>query len=341
MFIFVNLVIFYIQKAKLYENDDSPLASHLLQQIHRGYGLYIVPILIFFCREIMSNIYKKVSRWLTDLEKPIDKDEYNDSLLKKRLCFEFFNYYFNLYYIAFFKKYFEICEHRDCYLELGNQLIIILLSDMVSIATKFFYKGIYLRNKTKAFESKIKEKFMDEVNSSKKYIYYTRAEFDENDVQGLMMPIVFNFGYIIQFGASSPLSFLFMLILVIFIRLANGISMAKLLYVKTLKDSRGIGVFNRMQGFIAFMGLFSNICVIFFTNSHFIPLQIVDKLIYLIITENFVFLVLQLVYMSQKPFWYRFKEFVEVKYLKYFGIRPKNIKEKFEEKIVKKMIEQL
>ena len=111
----------------------------------------------------------------------------------------------------------------------------------------------------------------------------------------------------------------------------NGISMAKLLYVKTLKDSRGIGVFNRMQGFIAFMGLFSNICVIFFTNSHFIPLQIVDKLIYLIITENFVFLVLQLVYMSQKPFWYRFKEFVEVKYLKYFGIRPKNIKEKFEE----------
>ena len=339
--IFVNLVIFYIQKAKLYENDDSPLASHLLQQIHRGYGLYIVPILIFFCREIMSNIYKKVSRWLTDLEKPIDKDEYNDSLLKKRLCFEFFNYYFNLYYIAFFKKYFEICEYRDCYLELGNQLIIILLSDMVSIATKFFYKGIYLRNKTKAFESKIKEKFMDEVNSSKKYIYYTRAEFDENDVQGLMMPIVFNFGYIIQFGASSPLSFLFMLILVIFIRLANGISMAKLLYVKTLKDSRGIGVFNRMQGFIAFMGLFSNICVIFFTNSHFIPLQIVDKLIYLIITENFVFLVLQLVYMSQKPFWYRFKEFVEVKYLKYFGIRPKNIKEKFEEKIVKKMIEQL
>ena len=129
----------------------------------------------------MSNIYKKISKWVTNIEKPINKDEYNESVIKKRICFEFFNYYFNMFYIAFFKKYFEICAFLDCYLELGNQLMIILSSDMVSIATKFFYKAFYLRQKTKTFEKKIKEKYMDEVNSSKKYIYYTREEFDDGD----------------------------------------------------------------------------------------------------------------------------------------------------------------
>ena len=334
----VNLLVFYLQNPKLYENYTSPLVSPELQKFHRGYGLYIAPIVLFFCREIMSNIYKKISKWVTNIEKPINKDEYNESVIKKRICFEFFNYYFNMFYIAFFKKYFEICAFLDCYLELGNQLMIILSSDMVSIATKFFYKAFYLRQKTKTFEKKIKEKYMDEVNSSKKYIYYTREEFDDGDIQSLMMPIVFNFGYIILFGACCPLSFAFMLILVLFIRLANGISMTKLLYVKTMGDSRGIGVFNKMQGFLAQIGLISNLCVIFFTNKNFAFMDLVSKLLYLIIIENLIFFALNLVYTSQKPFWYRFKEFVEVKYLKYFGIRPKNIKEKFEQKTVKKII---
>ena len=144
--------------------------------------------------------------------------------------------------------------------------------------------------------------------------------------------------WFILFGACCPLSFAFMLILVLFIRLANGISMTKLLYVKTMGDSRGIGVFNKMQGFLAQIGLISNLCVIFFTNKNFAFMDLVSKLLYLIIIENLIFFALNLVYTSQKPFWYRFKEFVEVKYLKYFGIRPKNIKEKFEQKTVKKII---
>ena len=42
--------------------------------------------------------------------------------------------------------------------------MIILSSDMVSIATKFFYKAFYLRQKTKTFEKKIKEKYENSDN---------------------------------------------------------------------------------------------------------------------------------------------------------------------------------
>ena len=40
----VNLLIFYIERSNLYENDDSPLASHKLKAITKGYLLYAIPI---------------------------------------------------------------------------------------------------------------------------------------------------------------------------------------------------------------------------------------------------------------------------------------------------------
>ena len=41
----VNLLVFYLQNPKLYENYTSPLVSPELQKFHRGYGLYIAPIM--------------------------------------------------------------------------------------------------------------------------------------------------------------------------------------------------------------------------------------------------------------------------------------------------------
>lgn len=205
--IFINLIIFYIQMSNMYENDDSPLASHQMRQVTKGYWLYIIPILIFVVREVCSNCYNIVAKWLTDLENNINRDQYKISLLKKQLYFEFFNYYFNLYYVAFGKRIFEFCLFNDCFLELGNQLTMILTSNTVVIGTKLFYKGIYTRNQIKHFESRILEKYANSVNSSKKFVYYTRAEYEEDDTSSLILPIVFNFGYVIQFGLACPISF--------------------------------------------------------------------------------------------------------------------------------------
>ena len=42
------------------------------------------------------------------------------------------------------------------------------------IATKVFYNGLYRRNQTKKFEKNILEKYLEDDNSSKKLIYYTK-----------------------------------------------------------------------------------------------------------------------------------------------------------------------
>ena len=65
--------------------------------------------------------------------------------LKKKLIFEFFNYYFNLYYIAFFKKHFEKCLYDNCYKELEEQLVMIVISDATVTCFKFYTAPVSAR----------------------------------------------------------------------------------------------------------------------------------------------------------------------------------------------------
>ena len=114
--VIINLLVFYIQRWKV-KNEKNKLENKS--------WLYIIPILIYIAREILSKIYGKLNKWITDKENYLTKKEYKKSILKKQLIFEFFNYYFNLYYIAFAKNYFESCLFNDCFHELGNQLTMI------------------------------------------------------------------------------------------------------------------------------------------------------------------------------------------------------------------------
>ena len=105
----------------------------------------------------------------------------------------------------------------------------------------------------------------------------------------------------------------------------NGISMTQLLCVNTVNESHGIGLFNSVQGLLAFLGLFSNLCIIFYTNKEFIPLSSSRKLLYLVLTENVVFLILKVFYYAKIPMWFSFKTKIEMKYLKKHGTRPKDL----------------
>ena len=318
--IIINLVIFYIQKLNLYEQN--PVTGH--SQVN-SIWLYVVPIAIYISREILSKLYTKLNKWITDKENYLTKKEYKISILKKQLTFEFFNYYFNLYYIAFGKRYFETCVFNDCFHELGNQLSMIIISDITVVASKTVYYFIHKRKQKKKVDRTILEKYAYSDNKSKKYIYYTRKEFGNTDLSEVMMPVIFNFGYIIQFGVSSKISFAIMFLLTIFFRLATGFTMKYLVYVKSLDDSKGIGIFNEVQSIMAFLGIISNICIIFYTNKHFIPLERTTKFFFLIITENIIFIILKLFTYVRMPNWFEFKNKVEVKYLKKYGIRSKVI----------------
>ena len=48
-------------------------------------------------------IYGYIALWLTNMEKPRTRTDFEDSYTMKLFCFQFINYYSSLVYIAFFK----------------------------------------------------------------------------------------------------------------------------------------------------------------------------------------------------------------------------------------------
>jgi hypothetical protein len=113
------------------------------------YWKYITPIIIYILREIFSILCEKANRFLYSQQKFTSENEKEKMLVRKQLIFEFFNYYFNLYYIAFIKANFEKCLYDDCYKELEQQLITIVISDVVVTCFKFYINVISLRKQKK------------------------------------------------------------------------------------------------------------------------------------------------------------------------------------------------
>ena len=156
------------------------------------------------------------------------------------------------------------------------------------------------------------------------------------------MPIVFNFGYLIQFGICCPISFVFMLILVIFSRITNSISLVYLFYVKSINISKGLTVYNKTQFILVFIGFFSNIGIIFYTkNDSQKDYSIIYKLLMFIIIQNGIIIIYSIFNYDSLPFWFRYREIIKLRYLKKFGVAQRNKENKINEKFNNNIINQI
>ena len=115
---------------------------------------YIVPVLCYILREIFSFMEEIWNKWIVNHGKQLSKEFKRKMKLKMKMYFEFFNYYFNLYYIAFIKKYYGTCLNGDCRSELGNQLIIILICDLIALITSLFIPALFNYKQRKKLEKK-------------------------------------------------------------------------------------------------------------------------------------------------------------------------------------------
>jgi hypothetical protein len=324
---FSSLFIMGINVGIFQAHNINSIIIKKINKIFRYFGLpqdiskYTLPILIFIVREALSHFFYKFSETLANLERPTDKEEYEEIVTKKRLTLEFVNYYFNLYYIAFYKRAYNTCENGDCFLELRKQLILILISNILSVITQVIYRIIYLRNNIKSFEVKVIPNSSKNSGIIEKLKFYTREQFTEDDIQRLIIPIIFNFGYAIQFGICCPISFVFLLILVLLSRITNSISMIYLFYVKTMNISRGLTVYNRTQFLLVFIGIFSNIGIVFYTkNNSQEEFSLIYKLIMVIIIQNGILIIYSVFQIDNLPFWFRYKDNIKLRYLKKFGV---------------------
>jgi len=209
---------------------------------------------------------------------------------------------------------------NDCYSLLAGQLTGILTSSIIVDVIRVFWNAIYKRKKQKELENKIKEKNPNVNNKSSKYIYYTRVEYESSDASGEILEIVMNYGYIIQFGACSPISFFIALLQTIVMRFMDGLKVSRIQYVRLISESQGIGVFHRVLKFMTFLGLITNICIIIFTNAAIVPgVSITQKILFLFLIENLVLLVVMFSGSKNHPLWFRYKDKIEITFLKKYS----------------------
>ena len=322
--IFTNIVVFYIYKLKN------------LQRFFIINYRYQVPILILIIREILSRFIYKITKTLAHLENPTDKDKYLELVTRKRLILEYINYYFNLYYMAFYHKLAGKCTYENCLSELKTQLLMLLIVDSIFVLGKLFYKSFFLNKTKKSFETTLMKKYNksdiinDPQSTSIKFKIYTREEFSEENIQKIILPVIFHFGYVIQFGACFPISFLFLFILTIFCRVADALSMVNLYYVKTIEVSKGLKGYNRMQTRMLFIGIFTNIGIICYTKGKtFFEKDAIKALIIILIIENGIFVFFKIFNFEHFPFWFRYKGNIKLRYLKKFGVAHRNKGDKF------------
>jgi hypothetical protein len=284
----------------------------------------MVPVLCYILREIFSFVEEKWDKWVINHSKQLSKELKRRIKLKMKIYFEFFNYYFNLYYIAFIKKFYGTCLNDNCHSELGNQLIIIIICDLVVLIISIFIPALFNYKQRKDFDAKIKDEDYEE-NCSNKYKYYTRRKFEYSDMKSYYIKAILYFGYIIQFGASAPMSFILVLFAIMLNRIILGISLKNIYFAQTFEESIGIYKLKKWIKIISFIGIISNLCCIFYTNNYFYWLTNKRKLIYIALTENILLIIIKLFDYDSLPKWFYFKEKIDFNYLRKYGIRAKKI----------------
>ena len=295
-----------------------------LESFYNHYWKYIVPILCFIIREIFSFISEKWNKWIITHQKQIAKEQKRKINLLIQSIFEFCNYYFNLYYIAFIKNYYGTCLENDCLSELGDQLIIIIICDLIYTTISILLPTLYTIKQKYELESKITDTDYTK-NYSNKFIYYTRNTFDYKGMKRYYLKPVLYFGYIIQFGASSPMTFLLILLTVILNRIILGISLKSIFFAQVSEESTGLNQMKKSLKIIIYIGILSNLCSIFYTNDYFDSLSNGRKLIFIALTQNIVLIIIKIFSYDSLPKWYYFKDKIDFTYLRKFGIREKKL----------------
>lgn len=289
------------------------------------YWKYFVPVLCFLLREIFSFISQKWNKWIIHHQKQITKEQKREIKLKMDIFFEFFNYYFNLYYIAFIKNYFRTCLDNDCHSELGEQLIIIIICDLLFTIISLVIPALYSIKQRFEFESKIKNNELNHNNASEKFSYYTRNKFQYKNMRSYYLKAILYFGYIIQFGASAPLCFFLILLTIIFNRVVLGISLKIIFFAQVFEESIGLNKMKKLIKIIIYIGILTNLLCIFYTNDYFDSLSNARKLIYITLNENVVLIIIKLFNYDSLPKWFYFKDKIDFTYLRKFGIREKKL----------------
>ena len=191
-----------------------------------------------------------------------------------------------------------------------------------------FYTNVYsLRKEINKIEKEIKSKYLFVENPSNKFRYYTRYPFKNNSIVEYYLKIFLTFGYILQFGACCPVSFIPVLFITILTRVTLGISLRDIYYSQILDENTGLVIINQAQELISFIGIISNLFIIFYTNKNFVKIKTSSKFFYMIMTENIIIFITKYFEPFSYPNWFHYRNKIGLKYYRKYGTRKKKIEQ--------------
>ena len=295
----------------------------------QGLGVYIQPASLFIIRQLNSSVYESVSSALLEIEIHKSPQDLRNSKVLKAVIFQFFNFYFNLYYIAFLKSLNnEACEFNNCKLELENQVTILLvtaiLNDLISLIYFQFFSAKDIINKINRYKLNVekneidaKHKRVNVKDTSVKHDYYIRKIYENQNADAEYIEITLSFGYVIQFGSSSPICFLLCLIQAVLARISDSLKIGVYSHVNFCNGSKGIGPHSKVINFMITIGAITALVMNFISDSRMSIYSLSARFSLIILFENIIFVMLMFMELQKLPLWFNFRSQIKVSYLNY------------------------
>ena len=271
---------------------------------------------------IMTQIYKFLSRKLSDWENHKNLiDQYN-SLTFKVFLFEFFNNYGTILYIAFYKPYLYLIhntnntEKFNYFSEMQIHLYVLLMINIGENLWSFFMPMAYYLYQTK-FKNNNKK-----IENDKDYsIKYQMACFKYDNLLIEYMQKIILFGYINLFLIAVPLCPLFIFCILILEYVLDSYKLVHFINFNYIGGAKGIEVYNNIIKIISFIGIMSNGGLILFTkqiqdnnntfkNFHFTELSgiMISPIGIFVFFENIILLFISSISINIEPKWFKHLE---------------------------------
>ncbi|XP_058123462.1 anoctamin-1-like [Anopheles ziemanni] len=178
---------------------------------------------------VLTQLYNKVAKKMTDYEYRRTQSEYNDSLNVKLFLFDFINYYSSIFYIAFLKgklpgypkeynRIFSLrqeeCSTGGCMVELTIQLATIMMGkQLIAIIKEYFIPFLKQKYKNLSTWYYTNQKEMELPQSSGQWIRDNKLlSWGELSLFKEYLKMVIQYGFITIFAVAFPPASIFALV---------------------------------------------------------------------------------------------------------------------------------
>jgi hypothetical protein len=221
--------------------------------------------------KLMSLLDEYIADKLTNWENYEKNSQRENSLAIKLIIFEFFNKYFSLYYIAFFKPYLlEYCIDNNCFKEIEIQLYVILLIKFLFNSLDILYPYLVFKwRKRKYFEKKNMPVGEIEPHSHEHQIISEDMNtliFEYND-------IIILFGYVVFFSVAAPMTPIIIFVITYVEKIEDCYKFFYLSRISFIDGASGIAIYNKILKIFYFLGMITNIAIVLYTSPGLIDVQ--------------------------------------------------------------------